>query len=340
MKLHAIRDSNTKPVDWWFMYKLPHGAKAPKGAKTKSKPSTGWEYLYFDAETKGQLALSPYTLDQQKGALQKTLQPIYDAYRKPPKSLGWIFYNDEIPGAKKNNEEKGHTKGVLAFDLQTDTAVWLLHSWPKFPDIKTGGKLASADYGQTYLCVTLKNVDAARTIAEQMYYRQEPQTYECHIPASLGASDIFNKVANAIDVNETDPPCDVCFLSAGGVDFRLMAKNRHWGKDFWDDLVGPHLRVNIDVETWRRGTVPPTEDSDKKHTTTDILWINLSRLGVDYEWHYTKDHAKWAVSETDDWVCVADINRQTSQEKRGGGTICFRNKELWKCLSVIEQLKQ
>ncbi len=93
------------------------------------------------------------------------------------------------------------------------------------------------------------------------------------------------------------------------------------------------------METWRRGTVPSTEDSDKTHTTTDILYINLSRLGVNYEWHYTKDHAKWAVSETDDWVCVADISRQVSQEKRGGGTICFRNKALWKSLSLIEQLK-
>ena len=119
-----------------------------------------------------------------------------------------------------------------------------------------------------------------------------------------------------------------------------MAKNRHWAKDFWIDLVGPHLKSDMDVETWRRGTVPDAEDSDGDHVVTDILYINLEKLGVPYEWHYTKDHAKWGVSETNDWVCVADINRQTSQEKRGGGTVCIQNKLLWESMSEIEQLKE
>ena len=158
-----------------------------------------------------------------------------------------------------------------------------------------------------------------------MYYRQEPQTYQSHIPSSLPKNDIFNKVANAVDVNETDPPCDIVFLTAAGESFRLIAKNRHWAEDFWIDLVGPHLKVGLDVETWRRGTVPDAEDSDKKHEVEDVLYINLSALKVNYEWHYTKDHAKWGVSETGDWICVADINRQISQEKRGGGTIWLRN---------------
>ena len=81
-----------------------------------------------------------------------------------------------------------------------------------------------------------------------------------------------------------------------------------------------------------------------------------------YIWHYTKDHAKWAISEEDedrgvrtvqlrdgttlaeeegsksDWVVVADINRMTSQEKRGGGAICFREPLLWHGLNEIERI--
>ena len=212
MKLHAIRDADATPVDWWFMYKLPHGAGAPKGSTSTAAPSTGWEYLYFDAETDGPLALSPLTLDKGQGALHKTLQPLYDAFGSKPYSLGWISYNDEIPGAANNDEAKGHSKGVLAFDLESDTAFWLLHSWPKFPALDAASALGSVDYGQTYLCVSLKNVDAARSIAEQMYFRNEPQTYDSHIPASLPPDDIFNKLANAVDVNKTDPPCDITFL--------------------------------------------------------------------------------------------------------------------------------
>lgn len=338
MTLSAINDSTNEPVDWWFMYKLPHNAKSPKDAKDQSEPSTGWEYLYFDAETKGDLALSKQTLEDDTCALQQTLAAIYDAEPNPPKGLGWICYNDEVADRGKDSGSFGHTKGVLAFDLESDTAFWLLHSWPKFPNVKTRD-LASADYGQTYLCITLQDVETARYIAEQMYHRQEPQTYQCRLPDAVKEDDIFYKVANDIDVNETDPPCDVAFFSKGWQPFRLMAKNRHWDKDFWIDLVGPHLQVNIDVETWRRGTVPDTEDEDQKDRTSDVLHVDLTSLGVNYQWHYTKDHAKWGVSETDDWVCVADINRQTSQEKRGGGSICFRNETLWRCLKEIELLK-
>ncbi len=63
---------------------------------------------------------------------------------------------------------------------------------------------------------------------------------------------------------------------------------------------------------------------------------------LDYQWHYTKDHSKWAVADKPggesgggSWVRVADINRQTSQEKRGGGGICFEDEGLRECLRGI-----
>jgi hypothetical protein len=31
--------------------------------------------------------------------------------------------------------------------------------------------------------------------------------------------------------------------------FMVIAKNKTWGKDFYNDLVGPTLHENIDVET-------------------------------------------------------------------------------------------
>ena len=35
---------------------------------------------------------------------------------------------------------------------------------------------------------------------------------------------------------------------------------------------------------------------------------------------------------------MEDANRQTSQEKRGGGSICFRNQILHESLAKIERL--
>ena len=189
MTLEVRRDDATKTVDWWFMYKLPHGVKPSKGASADYKATTGWEYLYFDSESKGPLALSTQTLDGKSGALHGTLQQLYEATSDSKGSLGWICYNDEVPNTDRpDDRRKGHTKGVLAFDEASDTAFWLLHSWPKFPDIQTPG-LGSDDYGQTYLCITLKDVETARFIAEQMYHRQEPQAYDCRLPASLAKDD-------------------------------------------------------------------------------------------------------------------------------------------------------
>lgn len=338
MTLHVWKDINNTPVDWWFMYKLPQHIEPHAGAADTYQRTTGWEYLYMDSSTGSQLQLSANTLDQKQGSLHQTLAQLYDADASSAESLGWICYNDEIPGQKSNNSSFGHTKGVLAFDLDSDSAFWLLHSWPKFPDIPSG-RLGSPDYAQTFLCISLDSVETARYIAEQMYHRQEPQTYETRIPQSLSKDDIFYKLAHDVDVNETDPPCDITFFSKGQNAFRLIAKNRHWDKDFWIDLVGPHLQTDMDVETWRRGTVPGTEDSNRVDTVTDVLYINLERLGIPYEWYYTKDHAKWGVSKSQGWVCIGDINRQTSQEKRGGGAICFQSDGLWKALGSVEQLK-
>lgn len=332
--LDALNESG-HPVDWWFAYKLPEYAKPVKGDGPRS---TGYEYLYLDAETDGLLAPSPHLLNQGVGALHHTVAQLHG--KKRPASFGYVLYNDEIPGTESNDGRKGHTKGMLLYDLKSDSALWLLHSTPRYvhpetPDFPEN----EMKYGQTYLCVTLADVDTARTIARQMIHQQEPQTYAPRVPDALPDDDPLRLVTQAIDVNDPADPADVEFSSRGGESFRAIAKNRHWNDDFWNDLVGPRLGVNLDVETWRRGTLASTRDSDEVHEVEDVLYINLESLGVDYEWHYTKDHAKWGIAEESDWVCVADINRDTSQEKRGGGTIAFRNKQLWESLKDLERLK-
>jgi deoxyribonuclease-2 len=94
----------------------------------------------------------------------------------------------------------------------------------------------------------------------------------------------------------------------------------------------------MDVETWIRGKIPPPLDSDGIHKTFDVKYIDLSPLGVPYTWPETHDHAKWGITVDSDWVCVGDINRMVSQEKRGGGTIAFRNQKLWAALSKTDLL--
>lgn len=352
MKLAARNDATGSPVDWWFIYKLPLDA-APRGKKTPK--SNGHEYLYYDARSKGLLTMSSHPKIDEDGALLATLNPL----KQPGDSTGYLLYNDEQPGDDVHDSETfGHTKGVLAFDVATDSAFWLLHSWPKFPFFGQEDlyHYASFKFGQTYLCITLRSLAVANAIAQQLYYQNEPQIYATRIPDALSKDTYLYKLTQGVNVNETDPPTDIPFASKAGRSFRMIARNRHWGtqtrtqarRDFWIDLVGPHLKTNLNVETWRMGSSPvpgvtdkhtdfTAEDSDTAHEVDDLQYLNLTPLGIDYEWHYTKDHAKWATSAKPNWVCVADINRQESQSKRGGGTICFKHPNLWKSLAQIER---
>jgi deoxyribonuclease-2 len=52
----------------------------------------------------------------------------------------------------------------------------------------------------------------------------------------------------------------------------------------------------------------------------------LAFPGVSYK--ESQDHSKWAVGVTGAEVCVADINRMTTQYKRGGGAICWNDTAL------------
>jgi len=333
-------DETGHAIDWWFAYKVPDNVKTG-GSKT-----SGFEYLYYD-EKQGALKLSNHTLDKNSGALYQTLLKLFgDGHSPPPDSHGWILYNDEIPNTKNNNEKKGHSKGVIGFDPVSNSAFWLLHSIPRCPVVNQPVlPMDEHEYAQTCLCVTLPDVAAAEAIAQVMLSQQQPQVYDCNIPKGFDKNSALSKLASGKSAAASKTPATLTVTSKAGKAFTLMAKSRVWGEDFWIDLVGPTLVTDLAVETWRRGTLPGTEDANNKDDVEDVLYIDLVGLDIDMDWHYTKDHAKWAVSTGSvtthsgtPWICIADINRQISQEKRGGGALAFQEAALWTALSKIDQI--
>ncbi|WP_395377370.1 deoxyribonuclease II family protein [Marinicella sp. W31] len=331
----AHKDKNGGSVDWWFVYKLPKSA----GNISNSHPTAdGFQYLYFDSEDE-QLILSSLLLSSDDSAVQRTLAQIDND--NPADTVGWYLYNDEIPdeviGDRHNDEHKGHTKGVVIFDTATDTALWLLHSTPRW---SIPGSTAFPDderiYGQTFLCISLKNIATAESIAAQMLQQQQPQIYSSRLPDSLQQESAIRTLVNTSEMPKNTQPSTIHFSSRAGQDFQCFAKNRAWGEDFWIDLVAHELKTTVDVESWRRGSIPATTDPDDDGHADDVQFVNLKKLGIDSEWKYTHDHSKWAIAESKPVVLVADINRQTSQEKRGGGAIGFTNEKLWAALKKIE----
>ena len=350
MSISALNDGHGKPVDWWFVYKLPHGIGP-------GKHTTGDEYLYCDSDWGSELHLSPQKLHVGRNALADTLQQLFSGDHH----TGYVLWNDEIPPTRShpkpvNNSARGHSKGVLAFNKQSNSGLYLLHSTPRFP---LEGEIELPDnereYGQTFLCVTL-NYATVLQIADIVRVNHEPQVYASkNLPTD--ADSPLVKLANQ-DHRSADPDhpgfVDCTFRSKGWNVFRMFAKNKKWsepahgktvGKDFWNHLVGPALRDDIDVETWRRGKVFENVDPGTNNVTLDVLGVNLAAIGYkDYHWPFTKDHAKWASTEHrppglflrhPGYVVIADINRDQTQAKRGGGGLAFQHDGIWQALKSV-----
>ncbi len=351
----SARNETGKPVDWWFMYKI-----SSKSESTSDQVATGTEYLYYDdiaAKKKSRLSLSSKCINQ-KGALFQTLNQLFEPHVKSNSHMGWFFYNDENPDYRSNYKNpnnntafkpgrvigtRGHTKGVLAFDLVSNSAFWLVHSTPKFPGPntyefpKTGFEMA-----QTFLCITLKDATTAMKIAQQMFAAQQPNVYAASpTPTDLIKSPNDDRVLlmhNKISSGRTPFVSKLPFKSRKGKSFHAIAKNKWWGHDFYNDLVGPTLHENLEVETWEHGKTPHETDSDKTHKVIAMKSVNLAPLKVPFSWSEAFDHAKLAISAPSEkvhWICVGDINFTIAQEKRGGGTVAFQCDPLWKSLREI-----
>jgi deoxyribonuclease-2 len=327
------KNQRGEPVDWWFIYKTP--------VHTGSYNNKGFDFFYFDPSSDA-LALSPVGLGQDKQALGHTLSGIFNAQE----STGYLVYNDEHADKQNNSSEKGHSKGILAFDKTSDSALFLLHSTPRFP---AKGETTLPDdeaiYAQTFICVTLPDYHTANLIAHQMLNQQNPQilTESSHMPLDLQDEEPLSLLYHGTGVSESAEPSALRFNSRGGKEFLLLAKSRRWGKDFWLDLVSPTLKCDLVVESWRRGAVTPSQDDRSNEFDEDLMTFAFEVTpSLTYEWPYTKDHAKWGVAlknETNDlpWVCIADINRMVSQEKRGGASLCFQESRLWEALKNTEE---
>lgn len=327
------KNQQGEPVDWWFIYKTPE--------HTGTKNNKGFDFLYFDPDS-GALELSPVGLDRDQQALDHTLTGIFNA----PDSAGYIVYNDEHVDKEENSSEKGHCKGILAFDKTSDSALLLLHSTPRFPANREFTLPDEEEiYGQTFICISLPDYQTANQIAQQMLSQQNPQilTESSHIPSSLEKDEPLSLLSHGTGVSESKEPSTLRFKSRGGKEFLLIAKSRKWGEDFWLDLVSPELKCDLVVETWRRGAVTPLQDNRSNDFDEDLLNVSFKvEPSLSYEWHYTKDHAKWATAlknevSSSPWVCVADLNRMVSQEKRGGGSLCFQEPRLWEALKDAEE---
>ncbi|KAL0221277.1 hypothetical protein RCL1_001131 [Eukaryota sp. TZLM3-RCL] len=313
-------DENGKPVDWFFMYKLPI-------IQGYTHLEDGIGYAYYDANSKTDtLSISKQTL-KDVTALDHTLGPLYTKEKQ-----NYIFgmYNDDPPYSSASSSF-GHLKGVVA--ASENTGFWLIHSTPRFP-FNSSDSYSFPDfakiYGQHFLCVTYKTNEfekigkAIQTMRPKFYDTNIPQNFTKNLPTLIAAlNGAYDNSANSQDIMLT---------SFYGKSFRHLSKTGKWGKCIYQDLISPSLNKDLLIENWMRPFTESHCPPEYNYANLNVRTISFTR---DISFGYTKDHCKWAISTTGSWVCMGDMNRMASQTKRGGGSLCFEHVGLYKAMRSL-----
>ncbi|CAO4370585.1 unnamed protein product [Caenorhabditis nigoni] len=322
------KDNNGNNVDWFVFYKLPHLWDHPSNFPI----SNGTGFMYFDVNNKN-WKLMPQGMDVQNNAIYYTLQQYYTSDKT--KTFQYL-YNDEWPDSTIWSNSSGHAKGVTVFDLYT--GFWMLHSIPKFPSINQFNFPSNAHwYGQMGICVSL-NYASLSDVANQLFY-YNTFTYVFNLPQTFAAAfPVLNQLQNGL-YNKNPPLTSIRVIkSLGGQNFKHFAKTGEWGKDLYNDLVGPELKSSIKVETWNHQSgdelnLPSMCDPNHQQSTMSAKYIRLP-FGVNYTSY--EDHSKFVVAYSENpskpsfpYVCIGDINRQTHQLHRGGGTMCIYDQDTY-----------
>lgn len=92
-------------------------------------------------------------------------------------------------------------------------------------------------------------------------------------------------------------------------------------------MIAQKVKSDLRVQTWgcQKGRDGPYCETG----SYKVLNVNSKPKKASLrEWSYRVDHSKWCVAETNNWVCIADVNRAKSQYKRPGGALCIENEKV------------
>ena len=328
------KDESGQNVDWVILYKLP----MMKSPDPDDAIDEGISYAFLTSNSvQSGWKLSDASIDSPHSIPAKILDPLYKS-----KNYAYIFYNDEHPDGHVSFTG-GHTKGVVGFEK--DEGFWMIHSVPKYPpEAGYGYPKTGHRYGQTFLCISFKTEQTADDIGQLLFFNN-PSVYMKNIPKWAEKYSNFVKASEGGHV--TDPPFYVItnMRSSSNVLFTAFAKYTEFGKDLYADLVAPALKINLLVETWPNGPGKMNSSCDKPFHVMNIDGLDfkgvIDKKGREMNFTTKHDHAKWAVgthasdNHMRNMVCIGDINRMLSQEKRGGGTVCFQNRAVWKAFTLL-----
>ncbi|XP_050537440.1 cell-death-related nuclease 7 isoform X2 [Daktulosphaira vitifoliae] len=296
--------------------------------------SDGTKYIYMDSNNPSWSYHNDIITEN--SAIGHSVSQMYATSKMQNDTLMWLVYNDE-PTNGPTSEILGHTKGIVVGNK--DSGYWLVHSVPKFPQLpyqnnsytypKTGIR-----YGQSFLCLSMQPQDL-NNVGNQII-NNEALVYGSHFGSHLQSiyPQLYNaSIAHNVPSNNRDPVKLAYFNTINGFKVLSISKNRHFGKDLYEDLVTNIAHSNLYTETWLNSKDRFNSSCSNKFKTMNIKSIVMQNIkGIKIWYKSSKDHSKWAISEnsSNSLTCIGDINRAHDQTQRGGGTVCIDSLSIWK----------
>jgi len=178
------------------------------------------------------------------------------------------------------------------------------------------------------ICLSL-NISSLEQIGKQLLLSY-PQIYDSYIPDSLKSLSSSLNLVYSGKRNADSPYSNVETLTTLGKNqFVALHKSTYFANDLYSELVAMYAKSNLFVETWSNGIGTMESNCNTTYPVHNIDQVYFKNYKANFSVH--SDHSKWALSypttatTTDKYICIGDINRQSSQFKRGGGTLCFKN---------------
>ena len=237
----------------------------------------------------------------------------------------WQIYNDETGHISTSNNgidhkhTKGHCKGIVAWN--TKRISWLCHSVPNFPRSFDGKIISDIESGELIYGQSFQYIET--DYSEQMIYNILKQLHimEAHIFSNSGP--INNQLDKKWGQGGHNPlkinTINTLQLSDS---ITHIAKSPHCHIDIYSDYLAKEYNHIWKVETWIRGhhilEEPMFDDIslNLSHKIIDITSLQFENIS----WSEKQDHSKWATTAPlGSHYWIGDLNRMTSQYKRGGG---------------------
>jgi len=227
----------------------------------------------------------------------------------------WILYNDDTEKLGNNHTRKGHCKGIVAWNDKRIS--WLCHSAPNFPRYFEGNSISKIEhgeliYGQSFQYI---EIDYSETmiidIIKQIHFMEANIFVEKNNSFKINPLNIDNQNISVLKISEN---------------ITHLAKSPHHEIDIYGTYIGKMYPYHWKVETWLRGhliTDSPSNISDVKNMKFD-----------NFTYSEKHDHSKIAVSDNS-YYWIGDLNRMTSQYKRGGGGFICNDEDLSNALNKL-----